>query len=125
MATLWLAGLTASVWHAEDADEHRYCAEHRTFEEVGARAAIDAAELASATDGLAHVEQHPGDRAEEHEGCPFADLGVQGTTDDMKPGAVVAPAFAARPAAVAMSVAVCPIPLLHLAPKSSPPVVAV
>jgi len=131
LASLWVLGLCASVLHAAT-DQHRYCAQHHAFEDIGpasasasAPASVGAPAGRASDDGRDHIERHPGERADQHDSCPFASPGVQaaaGRVYARVAAAPVLPAVARAPIVVAHD---APIPLLHLAPKSSPPATAV
>jgi hypothetical protein len=111
----WSWAFIGALFHGE-ADQHRYCAEHRTFEEATPEGTVTA-RPAGATD---HVSDAPAP-AERHEACAFAEHGVRGEPDAL-PTVVVAPAVTPPTPPILLQRHVPPpIPLLHTAPKSSPP----
>ena len=119
----WMAGLVGSIFH--DAEhEHRYCSEHGTFEEAGARPTGGAATDASAHDRS--IRSGDASRSEGgHEGCAFADLGVRAPLTDTVTVVVARPAPPAPASAPSVVHVAPPIPLLAVAPKASPPAVYV
>jgi hypothetical protein len=121
LAVLW--GATPVLFLAHGEHVHRYCAEHRAFEEAGtadaAGAPADAAKdgLSSAMPGLAV--------GGEHLACPLLRAAA---------GAVPVPAPSAGPAEAAApreelavraeAPAFAPLAVLDSAPKASPPLAA-
>jgi hypothetical protein len=119
----WLAGLVGSIFH--DADhEHRYCSQHGTFEEAGARPTDAAAASAAAATPEHDRSIRSGDatlRGEGHESCAFADLGVRAPLTDTATVSQARPTPPAPAAAPPVVHVASPIPLLANAPKASPP----
>lgn len=113
----WLCSWLSEGAHSVTA-AHVYCADHQTFEEA-----------------QGHGHDHDGDRQaptgvdpsnassapDDHEACAFFD-GVPPLATRLETFvAVHAVAAHAPPACLAHQAASLPIPLLHLAPKASPP----
>jgi len=102
----------ARIWHEATAS-HRYCAEHHALEEApGNRAGDDRSGRPSGPPGPDH----------EHESCPFAPLGGQTALSPVPP----APAPVAAPRELVLSFSNIShagrlIPVLAIAPKTSPP----
>jgi hypothetical protein len=114
---LWLFGLIGWLAHASHG-EHRYCSEHGAFEEAGAglregaRGHGETLRAATPEDGT-------------HETCPFA--GPVAPFEPEDPVALAPPVATPPPVDVVVPARpfVAPaIPLLAVAPKSSPPSVA-
>jgi hypothetical protein len=115
----WLFATVGSIFHGSN-DQHRYCSQHKVFEEVGARGAG----VAQATPADSSERGWKAGAAEEtidHQACAFADLGVRAPLDQPTTLHVALPAPPAlAPAPILVHIAP-PIPLLANAPKASPP----
>jgi hypothetical protein len=98
------------------AERHHFCAEHRVFEEGAFDAAPDAA---SAVDRAPDAT-----RAAAHEACPFAPHAPPAHHGLSVHVVVRSVAVACAPHTPILSAGSPPIALLTLAPKSSPPLLA-
>ena len=113
LATLWLATLFGGMVHGLS-EGHVYCPDHSVFEDRS-----DAGERHD--DNV--VGFAPGGELRQHHACAFACIGA-------KPAVPQPDAIAARPAVVATASPVVvaralparSVPILHTAPKTSPPV---
>jgi hypothetical protein len=111
----WMAALVGSLVHGES-HEHRYCAQHKAFEEVGARRS------SASTPSDSSSWQAGASGNLQHQACAFAELGVRAPLDELPRIDVerpVPPELATTPALAPVA---SPIPLLANAPKASPPV---
>ena len=113
LATLWLATLFGGMVHGV-VERHVYCQDHGAFEEQG--------EAGERHDDNV-VGFAVGGQVSEHQACAFAFLGAkpavpQPAVSAMR--AVVAPT--APLLVVARALPARPVPVLHAAPKTSPPV---
>ena len=113
LATFWCAAPVLATIHA-NAEVHRYCAEHARVEESGkARPGTAVAATPSA---------HPdSDRLPAHEGCAFARVcrfGQVLATVVLDPGGILDTTPFDPPARLEPAP---PLPLLSVAPKTSPP----
>ena len=115
LAMFWCAAPLLATLHA-NAEVHRYCAEHAQVEESGEVPTQTPADETPA----AHADS---DRMPGHEGCAFARIcrfGQVLATIVMDPGGILQVASFAAPARLEPAPSV---PLLSVAPKTSPPVV--
>jgi hypothetical protein len=115
LAAMWLLSPLVSAVHGALA-EHRYCARHGSFEEVGASSRAER----WADDGPARVTVA---FAGEHHACAFGDVIPCGAARLAPPSGQAPPCAGATPPVIA-SIDLSPIPILAFAPKSSPPVLA-
>jgi hypothetical protein len=116
LASLWIVAPVAAAVHAQ-LHEHRYCAEHATFEhdeagERGAAAPEPHAVIAGAEDGAAEAA---------HEACAFTTFTSRAANGAPCHDAARVPVEHAPQAPPAHETDAPPIPLLLTAPKSSPP----
>lgn len=110
IALLWIAFPVASTFHA-DAHAHVYCVEHGSVEEAPGGSGADSREgLSSAVEGSAH------------ESCAF--LALTTRSADVPPAMQLGQIASLRLCGEGLSYAeaeYAAVPVLHRAPKSSPP----
>jgi hypothetical protein len=114
LAAFWCAAPVLAAMHA-NAEVHRYCVEHARVEESGQLRTQTPAERAPA----AHPDSDP---MPGHDGCAFARIcrfGQVLAVVVVDPGGILEPVDFAAPAPLEPAP---PVPLLSVAPKTSPPV---
>ncbi len=118
LAALWIAAPLAAVLHGET-ERHRFCPEHGVFEDVEDQGGADRHE-GEAAPGVSAADRGA---ASAHHVCAFA----QATLADAREGdTAAARREPARPSPLRALASVDrpAIPLLRVAPKSSPPLQA-
>ena len=117
IALLWAAVPLASAIHGA-VESHEYCLEHNAFEHAGATHDHDHGDGA---DDLLHAEEQDAEHG--HAPCAFGDACFRAALVVAASDApVTAPARPAPQPAVASQTDAPVVPVLAVAPKSSPPV---
>jgi hypothetical protein len=116
LAFAWALAPVVSAVHSEN-HAHRYCLEHRTFEEGGA-ASVGKSESTERT-SISGVESPS--TAEAHTACPLAVPGQKTAVAELPRTDVGVSLARVSPAPVPEQGGYAPIAHLDLAPKLSPP----
>jgi hypothetical protein len=116
VAMLWVAGPALEVIH-DAHTAHVYCAEHGAFEDAGKQAGA----AASSTAGSATMAREADGRSESHAACAFKASAPCSPAGCEGPDAAIVPRHPETELRPFASLHPSPIPLLSVAPKSSPP----
>jgi hypothetical protein len=122
LAVLWLLPLLGALGHSKE-HAHRFCAEHQTFEETARGQGQQVSQDATQTPVLSTSRLSEGLEASRltHEACPVLTAGMgQEPLPPETPWALTACLAESLPA-TAPPQPLRSLPILALAPKSSPP----
>jgi hypothetical protein len=122
LVALWALQPVVTVLHAQE-HAHRFCPEHRTFEETARGSEQWQSRRSTSAPVLAALRVDLGRDSlrSTHEACPLQTAGTRGDVQTSERVSVVSECLGTSLCATAPPGSRCSVPILATAPKSSPP----